>query len=60
MDSLHAPWRIKYILAPKAPATDVSSFALIAQSSDDEANYVFARERYCFAVLNSYPYTGGH
>jgi ATP adenylyltransferase len=60
MDSLHAPWRIKYILAPKAPVTEVSIFAQIAQSSDDEANYVIARERYCFAVLNSYPYTGGH
>jgi len=59
MESLHAPWRIEYILAPK-PALDQSLFTRIAQSSDDEANYVIARERACFALLNAYPYTGGH
>ena len=57
MESLHAPWRIEYILGPK-PAE--SLFARIAQSSDDEANYVVARARTCYALLNSYPYTGGH
>ena len=60
MDSLHAPWRIDYILAPKSPATDVSLFAAIAQSSEDERNLVIARDRSCYALLNSYPYTGGH
>jgi ATP adenylyltransferase len=59
MESLHAPWRIEYILAPK-PAVDQSLFTRIAQSSDDEANYVIARERSCYALLNAYPYTGGH
>jgi ATP adenylyltransferase len=59
MESLHAPWRIEYILAPK-PALDQSLFARIAQSSDDEANYVIARGRACYALLNAYPYTGGH
>ena len=60
MDSLHAPWRIDYILAPKPPLTDVSLFTRIAQSNDDEANYILARGRTCFALLNTYPYTGGH
>jgi ATP adenylyltransferase len=59
MESLHAPWRIDYILAPKV-ALDESLFTRIAQSSDDEANYVIARERSCYALLNAYPYTGGH
>jgi ATP adenylyltransferase len=59
MDPLHAPWRIEYILAPK-PAQDESLFTRIAQSSDDEANYVIARDRTCFALLNRYPYNGGH
>lgn len=59
MESLHAPWRIDYILAPKAHC-DLSLFAQIAQSSEDEANYVIARDRTCFALLNRYPYTGGH
>jgi ATP adenylyltransferase len=59
MDSLHAPWRIEYILAPK-PALADGLFSRIAQSSDDEANYVIARDRTCYALLNTYPYTGGH
>src|SRR5437763_13199225 len=59
MESLYAPWRIEYILAPK-PALADSLFVGIAQSSDDEANYVIARDRTCYALLNTYPYTGGH
>jgi ATP adenylyltransferase len=59
MQSLHAPWRIEYILAPK-PESAESLFTRIAQSNDDEANHVIARDRTCFAVLNTYPYTGGH
>jgi ATP adenylyltransferase len=59
MESLHAPWRIEYILAPK-PERVESLFTRIAQSNDDEANYVLARERTCFALLNTFPYTGGH
>jgi ATP adenylyltransferase len=60
MESLHAPWRIQYILAPKSPSSEVSLFTRIGQSNDDEANYVVARDRTCYAVLNSYPYNGGH
>ena len=59
MESLHAPWRIDYILAPKQPH-DQSLFARIAQSNDDETNLVIARDRTCYAVLNRYPYNGGH
>jgi ATP adenylyltransferase len=60
MEQLHAPWRIEYILAPKPPAPDVSLFFRIGQSNEDEANYVIGRARTCFAMLNRYPYTGGH
>ncbi len=59
MDTLHAPWRIDYILAPK-PELKTGLFTRIAQSSDDEANYVLVRDRACFALLNAYPYVGGH
>ena len=60
MESLHAPWRIQYILAPKAPPSDVSLFTYIGQSSDDVAHNIIARDRTCYAVLNNYPYNGGH
>ena len=59
MDSLHAPWRIEYILARK-PELKEGLFASIAQSPDDEANFVIVRDRTCFALLNRYPYNGGH
>ena len=59
MESLHAPWRIEYILAPK-PVREESLFTRIAQDNNDEANYVIARDRTCYALLNTYPYTGGH
>lgn len=60
METLYAPWRIQYILAPKPAAGEVSIFSKIAHSSDDEANFVVARGRSCYALLNTHPYTGGH
>ena len=60
MELLHAPWRIEYILAPKAPPDGDSLFARIAQSSEDVAHHVVARDRTCYAMLNTFPYNGGH
>jgi ATP adenylyltransferase len=60
MESLHAPWRIEYILAPKPAPSEESLFTRIAQSNDDLANHVVVRDKTCFALLNTYPYTGGH
>jgi ATP adenylyltransferase len=60
MEPLHAPWRIDYILTPKPAAGTAQLFTRIAESSDDLANYVIVRERTCYAVLNRYPYNGGH
>jgi ATP adenylyltransferase len=60
MDNLHAPWRIEYILSPKEESGDGSLFTKIAQSSDDEKNLVVLRDKTCFALLNKYPYNGGH
>lgn len=63
MDSLHAPWRIQYILAPKpaAPAPgEPGLFARIGQDNDDLTHHVIARSRHGYALLNNYPYNGGH
>ena len=61
MESLHAPWRIQYIRTPKPEsAGDGSLFTHIGQSSDDLTHHVIARDRTCYAVLNIYPYNGGH
>lgn len=60
MEQLHAPWRIEYILAPKTPPGEASVFKRIADDSDDEGNLVILRSRSCYALLNNYPYNGGH
>jgi ATP adenylyltransferase len=59
MDTLHAPWRIEYILSPKLELKE-GLFTRIAQSSDDVENLVIVRDRTCFALLNRFPYVGGH
>ncbi len=58
MEHLWAPWRNIYVKHPQESKGDV--FAQIAQSSDDDVNYVLARGKSCFAVLNIYPYSTGH
>jgi len=58
MEHLWAPWRNIYVKHPQEAKGDV--FAEIARSSDDEAHYVLARGKSCFAVLNLYPYNTGH
>lgn len=59
MECLHAPWRMEYIRLPK-PDDSHDLFVRIGQSNDDEENLVIAREKLCFALLNRYPYSGGH
>jgi ATP adenylyltransferase len=58
MEHLWAPWRNIYVKHPQEAKSDV--FAEIARSSDDEAHYVLARGKSCFAVLNLYPYNTAH
>lgn len=60
MEHLHAPWRIEYILAPKNSTGEDSVFKRIGDATDDEANLVIVRARHCYALLNNYPYNGGH
>ncbi len=59
MEPLHAPWRIEYILSSKTES-DEELFVQVARSNNDEANLVIVRDRTCFALLNRYPYNGGH
>ncbi len=60
MESLHAPWRIQYILGPKRAAQGESPFSEMARAGDDEAHHIIGRSRCCFAVLNTFPYGAGH
>ena len=58
MEHLWAPWRNLYVKDSQKNTGDV--FASIAQGTDDEAHFVLARGKTCFAVLNIFPYNTGH
>lgn len=65
MQSIWAPWRAEYIYQTRKPAGCI--FCLLSSQrdaagnpSDDQRNHVLLRDRTCFALLNAYPYTGGH
>jgi ATP adenylyltransferase len=58
MEHLWAPWRNLYVKDSQKHEGNI--FARIAQSTDDEANFVLARGKSCFALLNVYPYNTGH
>lgn len=58
MDHLWSPWRYRYITGG-APAGGCV-FCLKAADGHDEENFVVARGRHNYALLNLYPYTNGH
>jgi ATP adenylyltransferase len=54
-----APWRMEYIVGPKAPGCIFCQFPA-APESDDRANLVVHRSAHAFTCLNRFPYTSGH
>jgi ATP adenylyltransferase len=56
MERLWAPWRMQYIGGDRPEGC---VFCAQATRSDEEALIVHRGER-CYAVLNLYPYAGGH
>jgi diadenosine tetraphosphate (Ap4A) HIT family hydrolase len=55
---LYAPWREEYVTNEKI---DGCVFCHISShAEDDEKLYVLYRDKYCFIVMNRYPYTPGH
>jgi len=58
MKQLWAPWRIEYL--QQDPKTDGCIFCKAAGGEDDRAAQVVARGRYCFVIMNRFPYNPGH
>ncbi len=58
MKNLWAPWRMKYILGPKAKGSCV--FCLPPSAENDKDLLVVHRASNCFVMLNRYPYAAGH
>jgi ATP adenylyltransferase len=63
MKRLFSPWRSKYIASFKdeKPARDGEClFCRISKERKDSQNLVLVRKKYCFVVMNLYPYNSGH
>ncbi|MFA5007714.1 MAG: HIT domain-containing protein [Candidatus Omnitrophota bacterium] len=57
MDKLWAPWRITYVSATRA---STCIFCRAFKEKKDKKNFVIARSRHSFAILNTFPYNNGH
>ena len=57
MDKLWAPWRIKYITGTKRKGC---IFCQALKSKNDSRSNLVYRSKYCFAILNTFPYNNGH
>lgn len=55
--SLYAPWRISYILANKIKGC---LFCNVIKEKRDKNNLIIERSKYCFVMLNKFPYNNGH
>ncbi|OYT52205.1 MAG: HIT family hydrolase [Desulfurococcales archaeon ex4484_217_2] len=57
MKVIWAPWRIRYVEAPKPEGCFICE---AAKSSDDRRNYVVYRGKNGFILMNLFPYNPGH
>lgn len=57
MKVLWAPWRMEYILSRK-PGGCI--FCSMPAENDDRKNFILKRARYCYVIMNRYPYNNGH
>ncbi len=57
MEKLWAPWRANYILAKHGRRCP---FCNKQKSKKDKTNYVIARGKHVFSILNLFPYNNGH
>lgn len=57
MDKLWAPWRMEYILQPKAEGC---IFCDKPKQNQDRENLILARGKTAFVIMNFYPYNNGH
>lgn len=58
MDYLWTPWRYAYIST--AEKTVGCVFCDVAKASDDRQTLIVHRGKFCFVILNAFPYTAGH
>ncbi len=60
MDTLFAPWRLRYVSSHDRAGSGECIFCAAYASRDDRSTLTLARWERTFALLNRYPYTSGH
>lgn len=58
MGLMWTPWRMKFILSEKKAGECI--FCEEPEDSRDRENYILYRGRWCYIILNAYPYNNGH
>jgi ATP adenylyltransferase len=58
MDILWTPWRYTYIKS--ADDSQGCIFCDKPKENDDKKNLIVHRGKYCYIILNAFPYTNGH
>ena len=57
MKQIWAPWRMEYI---KKDKSSDCIFCNLPKAGDDKNNFILFKGRYCFIIMNIYPYNTGH
>jgi len=60
MKRLWAPWRMEYILSEDKNKTCLFCDVSKAEKKNDKNNLILQRGKYCFVIMNRYPYNNGH
>jgi ATP adenylyltransferase len=60
MDRLWAPWRLEYVAIAEKSDPNACLFCVKHAETDDAKNFVVARGKTVFSLLNIYPYNNGH
>jgi ATP adenylyltransferase len=58
--NIWAPWRMEYIDQLSEPKGTCFLCRARDNPQDDDKNFLLYRGRFCFVILNRFPYTGGH
>ncbi len=58
MENMWAPWRMEYV-STSGSKTEGCVFCNVVKE-DDKKNHIVYRGKYCYVILNKFPYNNGH
>ena len=61
MEKIFAPWRAQYILSNSDDKEKIDGciFCEFPKRDEDEKRMIIERGKYCFVIMNAYPYKSG-